>query len=275
VANGTLTPDQARQVRAQYGGKLTMIDTWFGRVLDAIDRQDLWDTTAVVVCTDHGHYLGEKDIWGKPAVPLYEPLSRTPLLIAWPGVEPGSRDALTTTVDINATIRDVFGVEAEHRTHGRSLVPLLTGEATAVRDWALAGIWGREVTVVGDDGTKYVRAPAGDNAPLSMWSNRWSTMPIHRAPDIRLPRPDDRAWLDRMPGSTVPVIRQPFQPGDLLPFWGYGRFSGNHLFAVDDDPAEEHDLAGSPREKAAADLVREALLSIDAPTEHLDRLGLT
>ena len=64
--DGVLDERQARQVRAQYGAKLTMIDTWFGRVLDAIDRNDLWDDTAVIVCTDHGHYLGEKDIWGKP-----------------------------------------------------------------------------------------------------------------------------------------------------------------------------------------------------------------
>ena len=32
----------------------------------AIERQGLWDDTAIIVCTDHGHYLGEKDIWGKP-----------------------------------------------------------------------------------------------------------------------------------------------------------------------------------------------------------------
>ena len=52
-----------------------MIDHWLGRVLDALDRQGAWDDTAVIVCTDHGHYLGEHDIWGKPAVPLYEPLA--------------------------------------------------------------------------------------------------------------------------------------------------------------------------------------------------------
>ena len=52
---GILDERQARQVRAQYGGKLTMIDAWFGRVLDAIDRQGLWEDTAIVVCTDHGH----------------------------------------------------------------------------------------------------------------------------------------------------------------------------------------------------------------------------
>ena len=62
-----------------------MIDAWFGRVLDALDRGGFWDDTVVVVCTDHGHYLGEKDIWGKPAVPVYEPLGHIPLLVAWPG----------------------------------------------------------------------------------------------------------------------------------------------------------------------------------------------
>ena len=177
VANGVLTERQAHQVRASYGAKLTMIDAWFGRVIEAIERNGLWDDTAVIVLTDHGHYLGEKDIWGKPGVPVYEPLGHIPLMVAWPGVAPGTSDALTTSVDIFATLADIFGVKAEHRTHGKSLVPLITGEAERVRDWALAGVWGREVHVV-DGRTKYARAPKPGNEPLSMWSNRWSTMPV-------------------------------------------------------------------------------------------------
>jgi arylsulfatase A-like enzyme len=265
--------DDARQIRAQYGGKLTMIDAWFGRVLDALDRNSLWDSTAVIVCTDHGHYLGEKDIWGKPAVPVYQPLGHVPLLVAWPGVAAGQTSALTTNVDIHATLADLFGVSAEHRTHGRSLVPLLTGEAPAVREHALAGVWGREVHLV-DATVKYARAPEGANAPLSMWSNRWSTMPLHGYPDIRLPDPDDRAYLDRMPGSTIPVIRQPFVDGDLLPYWAWARMRGNHLYDLADDPAEERNLAGSPAEKELADRLREALLEVDAPDDQLVRLGL-
>ena len=86
LAHGVLTPEQARQIRACYGAKLTMIDAWLGKLLAAIERGGFYDDTAVIVCTDHGHYLGEKDIWGKPAVPIYEPLGHTPLLIAMPGV---------------------------------------------------------------------------------------------------------------------------------------------------------------------------------------------
>jgi hypothetical protein len=125
-----------------------------------------------------------------------------------------------------------------------------------------------------DETFKYARGPVGANAPLSMWSNRWSTMPVHVMPDLRLPRPDDRAFLDRMPGSTVPVIRQPFRDGDLLPFWGLGAFSGNHLYNLRDDPTEEHNLAGASAEKDGAEKLRAALKEIEAPEDQLERLGL-
>lgn len=273
VAGGVLSPAEARQLRACYGAKLTMIDAWLGRVLDALDRRGLWATTAVVVCTDHGHYLGEKDIWGKPAVPVYEPLGHIPLLVAWPGAAPRAVEALTTNVDLPATLAELFGVDFAHRTHGRSLLPLIRGEAAAVRDWALCGVWGREVQLITVD-RKYARAPRGDNAPLSMWSNRWSTMPVHGPVDLRLPLPDERATLARMPGSTVPVIRQPFAAGDRLPFWAWGPFTGNHLFALRDDPGEERNLAGDAAERDAADALRAALESVEAPREQFERLGL-
>jgi hypothetical protein len=204
-----------------------------------------------------------------------------PLIVCWPGL-PSDRhgttlDALTTAVDVHATLAEVFGVEGdiEHRTHGRSLVPLLTGAQTSIREWALAGVWGREVQVVGDGGAlRYTRAPADDNAPLAMWSNRWSTMPVHAFPQMRLPRPDKRAALATMPGSDVPVIRQPFDASDHLPFWASRHFSGNHLFDVGDDPAEEQNLAGSARERAAVDLLVAALDEVEAPREQRVRLGL-
>ncbi|HEY6421445.1 MAG TPA: sulfatase-like hydrolase/transferase, partial [Candidatus Binataceae bacterium] len=273
LEQGVLTPAQARQVRASYGAKLTMIDAWLGKLLGAIERGGLYDTTAVIVCTDHGHYLGEKDIWGKPAVPLYEPLGHIPLMVAWPGAAAGAVGALTTNVDIAATLADIFGVTMEHRTHGRSIVPLISGGAKSIRESALAGVWGREVHLI-DAQRKYARAPAGRNAPLSLWSNRWSTMPVPQMPQLRMPPPDDRAVLDRMPGSRIPVIRQPFKAGDLLPFWAGGKFSGNHLYQLGEDPAEERNLAGTRIEKDAADQLRAALEEIEAPQDQFVRLGL-
>jgi arylsulfatase A-like enzyme len=280
VAGGDLSEREAGHIRANYGSKLAMIDHWFGRVLDALDEQGLWDTTAVVVCTDHGHYLGEErggaDIWGKPAVPQYEPLGHTPLLVHWPG-RPGGGvvDALTTNVDLHATLCDVFGVSADHRTHGVSLVPLLRGDDDTVREWAIGGVYGNWVQVT-DGHHKYARAPEGDGFPLAMWSNRWSTMPVHGLGFPLLPLPDGRATLDYMPGSTVPVLRQPFRAGDMIPlFASSARIAGDHhLYDLDLDPDEQENRQGEAGEKAWVDALEQALRSVEAPAEQFARLGL-
>jgi arylsulfatase A-like enzyme len=273
VQGGVLSERQARQLRACYGAKLSMIDHWLGRVLDAFDRRDLWRDTALFLCTDHGHYLGEKDLFGKPGVPAYEPLGHIPLLVAWPGSEPRGVDALTTSVDLFATLADLFGASVPQRTHGRSLLPLLRGEAGGVRDWLLCGVWGREVHLV-DGRLKYARGPSGANEPLSLWSNRWSTMPVPRLPQLRLPAPDERATLDRMPGSKVPVLRQPFRQGDLLPYWALGVPSRSELYDLAEDPEEQRDLSGTPLERDAAEKLRAALREVEAPDDQLARLGL-
>jgi arylsulfatase A-like enzyme len=274
-AKGVIDERQARQIRASYGAKLSMIDAWFGRMLDAMDAKGLWEDTLFVLCTDHGHYLGEKDIWGKPGAPLYETIAHIPLLIAAPGLEAGACDALTTSVDLYATLADAFSLgPARQVTHGVSLTPLLTGEARKVRDHLLAGVWGREVHLIERD-LKYVCAPPGPNAPLAMYSNRWSTMPTHvLTREQELPLPDHRASLDRMPGSPVPVLRQVWEAGDRVPFWAATRFRGNMLFDLNADPGEEANLAGGTDEAKAATRLAAALGAIGAPATQLKRLGL-
>ena len=106
-------------------------------------------------------------------------------------------------------------------------------------------------------------------------------MPVHSRPDIRLPRPDQRAYLDAMPGSSVPVIRQPFMQGDFLPFWAYGGLKNeNLLFDRNADPGELNNLAAihgeaqSNIEKNLERQLTEALEAINAPDDVLQRLGL-
>lgn len=92
------------------------------------------------------------------------------------------------------------------------------------------------------------------------------------------PNPDRRARLDFMPGSDVPVIRQPFAPGDPLPFWAGGarNVGRHHLYDLDVDPDETENRAGEPSTEAEmVDLVRTALEEVDAPDEQFARLGLT
>ena len=280
VADGFLTEQEGRALRSAYGSKLSMIDHWFGRLLDAVDASPDAHDTAVIVCTDHGHYLGEKDVWGKPGYPIHDTLGHIPLMIRWPGVKAGRVSALSTTVDIHATLCDVFSVSPEHRTHGKSLVPIVMGQASSVRDHCLSGYWGREIQLVTQTHT-YTRGSVGEGFPLSMWSNRWSTMPLHLAPQLRLPRPDQRAFLDTMPGTTVPVIRQPFEMGDALPFWAYGGLKNeNLLYDRQNDPQQLRNMASahgdviSPLETELLEHMKQALVEINAPQDLMQRLGL-
>lgn len=106
-------------------------------------------------------------------------------------------------------------------------------------------------------------------------------MPVNGRPDLRLPRPDHRAQLAFMPGSGVPVIRQPFVEGDFLPFWAYGGLIDRHLlYERGHDPDQVRNLAASPDEPISdlenhmIENLRNALGSIDAPDDVLVRLGV-
>lgn len=100
-------------------------------------------------------------------------------------------------------------------------------------------------------------------------------MPIPTRPDVTLPLPDQRAVLDYMPGSTVPVIRQPFREGDLLPFWAYAKQYENILFDRVEDPDETTNRIDDRIARDAEELLRSALVEVGAPSEHFVRLGLS
>jgi arylsulfatase A-like enzyme len=274
IESGRLDARKARHIRANYGSKLTMIDRWFGRLVEAIDQQGLAESTGIILCTDHGHYLGEHDIFGKPAAPVFSELGRIPLLVRWPGQEPRDIDALTTSVDLHATIADVFAATVDHPTHGRSLLPLFEGIVPSVREVALFGYWARHVGVT-DGRHRYLRGCGKENFPLSVWSNRWSTMPIPAFPQIRMPRLDLRATLEQMPGTDVPVIRQPFEPGDQLPFWaGHLAPSESYLFDTEQDPLEEENRLGTTIEVDMLEAMESELRNIDAPADLFERVGV-
>jgi hypothetical protein len=101
-------------------------------------------------------------------------------------------------------------------------------------------------------------------------------MPLHVAGVEDLPPPDARAELAFMPGSTVPVIRQPFGPEDRLPYWAAGRSLPHHLYDVEIDPDEAENRAGEAKvERDMVDLLRTALDALEAPADQYVRLGLS
>ena len=205
-------------------------------------------TPRSIVCTDHGHYLGERrdrTSGASPACPLYEPTRPHPAARRVAGRRAAARRATRSRRPSTCTPRSptCSASSRAHRTHGRSLVPLLDGEAdVGPRVGARAASGAARCTSSTAERHVRARARSATTSPLSMWSNRWSTMPIARAARAaRCPRPTTRAVLDRMPGSDVPVIRQPFAPATCCRSGPRPGSRGNHLYDLDDDPDEEHE----------------------------------
>jgi N-sulfoglucosamine sulfohydrolase len=109
---------------------LETVDKNIGRVIEAIESSGLWEETAILLTTDHG-----------PAFPgmkgtLFDGGIGVALVLRIPGVAENGRvdDALVSQMDLYPTICELFGIEPGPNLEGRSLMPLLRGESTRVRD---------------------------------------------------------------------------------------------------------------------------------------------
>ena len=75
--------DQREFLRSYYAGT-SFTDAQIGRVMDELDRQDLWKDTVVIFVGDHGYNLGEYDWWNKAV--LMEDSARIPMIVVVEGV---------------------------------------------------------------------------------------------------------------------------------------------------------------------------------------------
>lgn len=214
----TLTPEEVAWVRAQFAGKLTMLDTWLGRVMAQLDRHRLWERTCVIITTDHGHYLGEHGWIGKPAAPLYHMLCHVPLLVWHPhGAHNGGRvGALTQTVDLYAAVLDLLGapVPAGAHIHSRSFAPVLLGERSDHRSYAVYG-YNNQSVGCSADGWTLLRDQDRTLSP-AYWYTHHVDQLTGRSVGMRRQRPHsypDIVAGHFLPGVAMPVWRTPTQVG--------------------------------------------------------------
>lgn len=127
------TPDVIKQNIAAYYAMITEVDEQMGRVIQALERSGHADNTIVVMAADNGLALGQHGLMGKQN--LYDHSVRVPLIIGGPGLPAGQRsDALCYLMDLFPTYCDAAGLKTPASVEGRSLMPILTGHKTRVRD---------------------------------------------------------------------------------------------------------------------------------------------
>ncbi len=113
----------------EYLATIKAVDEGVGKILDYLDENGLSENTLIIYTTDQGFYLGEKGWFDKRF--MYEESLAMPMLAKYPGVIKKGTEitALTQNLDFAETFLDFAGVDIPKDMQGKSLKPLMTGQA--------------------------------------------------------------------------------------------------------------------------------------------------
>jgi choline-sulfatase len=133
--DGFTGPEMVKRAIAAYMGSVSFLDHNVGKVVDALERAGLSDSTRVIYSSDHGESLGARGLWTKRL--LYEESVGIPLILAGPEVPSGRTVSdPVSLIDVFPTVLDCAGVEpspADVDLPGSSLLRIAAAGATPPR----------------------------------------------------------------------------------------------------------------------------------------------
>ena len=122
-----------RNAVRSYLACVSFVDSQVGRLLEAVEAMRSDRQTIVVLLSDQGYHLGEKEISGKNS--LWEEVTRVPLIFAGPGVAEGGKCVQSVELlDIYPTLLELCALKPPKELEGISLIPqLIDDRAPRVR----------------------------------------------------------------------------------------------------------------------------------------------
>ena len=219
------TADRCTEHHYRYYQCVRGIDETVGRIVSALELRGVAENTVIVYSSDHGVLLGDYGMGGKAL--LYDLVTRVPFIVYDPrlGTELRGRqlDELVLSTDVAPTLLSLAGVAAPSGMQGRDLTPLLNGSASEWREEILT-----ENLFIGR------KNPFAE----SIRTDRWKYIRYF------VPRPEDLAGGKGR--KYDPVLDLSGRVPDY-----------EHLFDLDADPGEEHNLAEDPKHTAVLADMRE------------------
>ncbi len=132
-----------------YLANITYADAKIGEVLDALEASPYNTNTIVILWSDHGYHMGEKNTFQKHT--LWDRSGVAPLIIKAPGMTTNTEcSSVVSLLDLYPTLVDLCGLPPNDKTRGQSLKPLLENPALSWDDPAFTYKHGIEAVQYGD-----------------------------------------------------------------------------------------------------------------------------
>ena len=131
------TEGQWNDLRAVYYGMCARLDDQFKALVSVLKEEGQYDSSAIFLFSDHGDFTGDYGLVEKTQNTFEDCLTKVPFIIKPPAaipVEPGVKNALVELVDFPATVYDMTGIKPDYDHFGKSLLPLIAGTETVVRN---------------------------------------------------------------------------------------------------------------------------------------------
>jgi len=194
--------NQWKNLVRSYLACTSFVDSQVGRVLEALDARSDADNTIIVLWSDHGWHLGEKQITGKNT--LWDRSTRVPLIFAGPGVTAGGRcEEPAELLDMYPTLIELCGLPERSDLEGHSLMPQLRKD-TAARKWPAITTHNHDNHGVRSKDWRYIRYADGSEELYDMRNdpNEWDNLADD--PSCSSVLEQHRAWLPSVNKKPVP-----------------------------------------------------------------------
>ncbi|MFX1301766.1 MAG: sulfatase [Promethearchaeota archaeon] len=259
--------EQVEHMRKEYAASVSMCDHYLGKIINLMDEKDMWKDTMLIVTTDHGFLLGEKDWWAKTVPPVYNEIAQIPLFIWDPrlGKNNERRSALVQTIDLAPTILEFFNIKRPKDIQGKVLKDTINSDVR-VREAALFGTHGAHVNIT-DGRFVYMRGPTN---PMNKPLYNYTLIPTHMRDFFsinEIKTMDLAKSFDFTKGCKVMRFSSRYRA--INPY-----IYGSYLFDLQNDPKQENPIIDSQIERRMIKLMIEEMKKNDAPIEHYERLGI-
>jgi len=131
----------AKELRASYAGKVSLIDDQIGQILSEIEARGELDRTVILFSSDHGEMNGDYDLIHKSN--FLNPAVRVPFIISTPEIKKSSQAGTTNDspvewFDAGPTLAEAAGTKLKYLQSARSIVPAFQDPRSGHRSFAIS-----------------------------------------------------------------------------------------------------------------------------------------